>query len=96
MPIPPGYASAATKKKVAAPRPAITHSGDGSSAVCATSTIAAAGSTIRFGMMKRSMSIADTTTSTAQKNAATAASSVSPKTRKQATISPAVTSSTTG
>ena len=43
---------------------------------CAASTIAAAGSTIRFGMTRYSRSVAETATRTRQKNAATAASAV--------------------
>ena len=58
--------------------PAMTHSGLGSITVCATSTIAAAGSTIRFGTIRCSRSIAESATRTTQKTAATTASAVSP------------------
>ena len=44
----------------------------GGATVCATSTIAAAGRTMRFGTIRRSMSIAERTTSDAQKNEAIA------------------------
>ena len=62
----------------------------------ATSTIAAAGRTMLFGMIRRSMSIAESTTRTAQKNDAMAASTVSPNFQKQAATSSAVASSTAG
>ena len=57
---------------------------------------AAAGSTIRFGTMRWRMSIIESVTRTAQKPAASTASAVGPKTAKQATMSAAVTPSTTG
>ena len=67
IPMPAGYASAATKRKPAAPSPARAHSATGAGAVCAASTTAAAGSTIRFGMIRRSRSVTETATSAAQK-----------------------------
>ena len=58
-----------------AARPPSSHSIDGCNSVCATSTTAAAGSTILFGMIRRSKSVTETATSVAQKNEAIAASS---------------------
>ncbi len=96
MPIPAGYASAAMKRKPDAASPASSHSGEGWSSVCAASTTAAAGRTIRFGMILRSRSVTETATSVAQKNEATAASQVSPKARTHAATRSPVTSSTSG
>src|SRR5215212_3115411 len=76
--------------------PAITHSGDGSETVRATSTIAAAGRTMLFGITPRSRSVTETATRTQQKNAAIAASTVRPKSSTHAATSDAVTSSTIG
>src|SRR4051794_27263310 len=84
------------KRKRNAPKAPSAHSGDGWSAVCAASTIAAAGSTIRFGITFRSKSVTEIATSAAQNSEATAASAVSPKARTHAPISSAVTSSTSG
>ena len=64
--------------------------------MCATSTTAAAGRTIRFGTIRCVMSVAVIATSTAQKKAARTALPESPKTTKQAATSPAVASSTAG
>src|SRR6266496_4211619 len=96
MPIPPGYASAATNRKPEAPRAPSAHSGLGSRAVCASSTSAAAGRTIRFGTIRCVMSVAVIATSTAQKNAATNALPERPNATKHAATSPAVASSTPG
>ena len=68
----------------------------GGAIVLAASTTAAAGRTIRFGMMWRSTSVAEIATSAAQKNAATAASQVSPKRSTQAATRSAVVASTSG
>ena len=62
----------------------------------AASTTAAAGRTTRFGMMCRSTSVAEIATSAAQKNAATAASQVSPKRSTHAATRNAVVASTSG
>src|SRR6185436_14065077 len=96
IPIPDGYASAATNRKPAAPSAPSTHSGLGSSTVCATSTTAAAGTTIRLGTIRWVRSVAVTATSTTQKNELTKASPLRPKSTKQAATRPAVASSTAG
>ena len=74
MPMPPGYAIAATRRKKPAPNAASAHSGLGSSTVCATRTMPAAGRTTTLGMIRCERSIAETVTRTAQKKAATKAS----------------------
>src|SRR2546422_307294 len=68
-------------KKSAAPKAAAIHSTDGCTAVRATRTTAAAGRTILFGMMRSSISTAETATSTAQKNDPISASQETPKRR---------------
>ena len=65
--------TAATSRKSAAPNAASVHSRLGSRTVCATSTITVAGSTMRSGTIRCSMSIAEIATSTQQKKAAIAA-----------------------
>src|SRR5436305_10666023 len=84
------------KRKSAAPKAPSAHSGDGWRAVWAASTIAAAGSTIRFGITLRSRSVTDTATSAAQKSVATAASGLGPNATRHAATRRAVTSSTSG
>jgi ring-1,2-phenylacetyl-CoA epoxidase subunit PaaE len=79
-----------------APPAAIAHWGLGWSAVFATRTTAAAGRTIRFGMILCSMSVADTVTSARQKNPATAVDAASPNFQAQPASRSAVTSSTAG
>src|SRR4029078_4230758 len=79
-----------------APSAPSVHSGLGFSAVCATSTIAAAGTTIRFGTILLSRSIALSTTTTTQKNEARKASPLRPNLTKQPATSAAVASSTNG
>src|SRR5712691_3044412 len=96
IPIPAGYASAAANRKPAAANAPIAHFGLCVNAVFAANTITAAGRTIRFGMILCSASIADTATSTQQKNAATAARAVSPNASTHPATSSAVTSSTAG
>src|SRR4051794_10893794 len=96
IPMPAGYANAAMKRKRNAPQAPSAHSGEGWCAVCAASTIAAAGSTIRFGITCSSKSVTEIATSAAQNSEATAASAVSPNARTQAPMSSAVTSSTSG
>jgi hypothetical protein len=66
----------------------------GSSAAFAASTIAVDGRTMRSGRILCSTSIADSTTRTAQKNAATNASPLRPNRPKQAPTRRAVRSST--
>src|SRR5579875_2090326 len=89
---PAGEASAAARKKPAAPSAPIAHTGEGWAAVRSASTAAAAGSTTRFGTTRRSRSVAVTTTSAPQATAA-AARRLSPKASTQPTRSSAVPSS---
>ena len=76
--------------------PATVHSTDGWRIVLAASTTVAAGRTTRFGIMCVSASVAEIATSAAQKNAATAASQVSPKRSTHAATRSAVVASTSG
>jgi hypothetical protein len=98
MPIPFGYATRARKRKREAPSEQATHSTvrPGSSAMLAASTTAKEGSTMRSGRMRRSASMAERTTSAAQKYAATRARPDRPKRRNEAAIRSAVASSTAG
>ncbi len=96
IPIPAGYTSAVSSRPPEAAAPAIAHSGDGSTSVCPTRTISAAGRTILFGMILRSRSVIETATSVAQKIDATTARPLAPNRRKQPEISSAVASSTAG
>src|SRR4029453_6075721 len=64
--------------------------------VLGASTTAAAGRTMRFGMIRCSTSVAEMATRTAQKNGATRASAGSPKRKTQGARSNAVTLSTSG
>ena len=72
------------------------HAALGSIAVCATSATAAAGSDDSVRDDPVLASITESTTSTAQNPAASAASAVRPKTATHATMSSAVTASTSG
>src|SRR3954452_7730631 len=86
--------SADAKRNVDAASAPSAQRGLGWSAEFARSVTAAAGTTIRFGMILRSKSTADTVTSARQTNAATKASPENPNLRKQPATSTPVTSST--
>jgi len=85
------------RKKKPAPRVARTHSSHwcGNSANCRTSTTTVVGSTIRFGRIPRSMSIAESTVSAMTNRAETKARAVTPKWRKQAAASAKATAAVT-
>ena len=72
IPINEGLMRLGIRKKMPATIAASMNSKDrsGEIAICATRTIAVAGNTIRFGMIRRSRSVAASTTSTAAMNAA--------------------------
>ena len=96
MPMPFGYASAARKRKNAAPKAAERPFRARLEHGLATRTIAAAGSTITLGTIRCERSIAEIATSVAQKNAATNDFPDQPNARKEAATSRAVSSSTAG
>ena len=80
--------SASNRKNPPAASAESSHSRPGSRIVCTTSATTSAGTTIRFGTMRRSMSVTVMATTTAQPRALTTASTDRPKTARHAIASP--------